>query len=93
MQEKAAIPISIGHLKTACSQCNLRELCLPYGLSDPELDRLDELVGTRRKIKRHSHLYRSGDSFEAIYAIRTGFLIVADNHRRAHTHAQRKQKH
>ena len=74
MQEKAAIPISIGHLKTACSQCNLRELCLPYGLSDPELDRLDELVGTRRKIKRHSHLYRSGDSFEAIYAIRTGFF-------------------
>lgn len=74
MQEKAAIPISIGHLKTACSQCNLRELCLPYGLSDPELDRVDELVGTRRKIKRHSHLYRSGDSFEAIYAIRTGFF-------------------
>lgn len=74
MQEKAAIPLSIGHLKTACSQCNLRELCLPYGLSDPELDRLDELVGTRRKIKRHNHLYRSGDSFEAIYAIRTGFF-------------------
>lgn len=74
MQQKAAIPITIGHLRTACSQCNLRELCLPYGLSNPELELLDEMVGTRRKIKRHTHLYRSGDSFEGIYAIRAGFF-------------------
>lgn len=74
VQEKAAVPISIGHLKTACSQCNLRELCLPYGLSNPELELLDQMVGTRRKIKRHTHLYRSGDDFEAIYAIRAGFF-------------------
>ncbi len=32
------------------------------------------MVGTRRKIKRHTHLYRSGDGFEAIYAIRAGFF-------------------
>lgn len=31
-------------------------------------------MGTRRKIKRGQHLYRSGDSFEAIFAIRTGFF-------------------
>lgn len=74
MQQKAAIPVNIGHVRTACSQCNLRELCLPYGLSNPELELLDEMVGTRRKIKRHTHLYRSGDPFEGIYAIRAGFF-------------------
>ncbi len=58
--------------KTACSQCNLRELCLPFGLDPREVDQLDELVGARRKIKRQQHLYRSGDGFEAIYAIRAG---------------------
>ncbi len=61
-------------LKAACSQCNLRELCLPYGLSEEEITRLDELVGGRRKIKRQQHLYRAGDNFEAIYAIRAGFF-------------------
>jgi len=41
-------------------------------MSDRELSRLDELVGARRKVKRQHNLYRAGDSFEAIYAIRAG---------------------
>ena len=69
---KSVIPVTPLEIKTACSQCNLRELCLPFGLDPNEVDRLDELVGSRRKIKRQQHLYRSGDAFEAIYAIRAG---------------------
>lgn len=61
-------------LKTACSNCNLRELCLPLGLSDEELDRLDHLVSARRRVKRGEYLYRSGSTFDAIYAIRSGFF-------------------
>lgn len=61
-------------IKTACSNCNLRELCLPFGLSLEELERLDDLVSTRRRVKRGEHLYRAGVSFDAIYAIRTGFF-------------------
>ena len=68
----SAIPATIIEIKTACSQCNLRELCLPFGLDPREINQLDELVGSRRKIKRQQHLYRSGESFEAIYAIRAG---------------------
>ena len=69
---KSVIPVTTLEIKTACSQCNLRELCLPFGLDPNEVDQLDELVGSRRKIKRQQHLYRSGDTFEAIYAIRAG---------------------
>ncbi|MBK7848242.1 MAG: fumarate/nitrate reduction transcriptional regulator Fnr [Zoogloea sp.] len=69
---KSVVPITAVELKTACSQCNLRELCLPFGLDPREVNQLDELVGSRRKIKRQQHLYRSGDPFEAIYAIRAG---------------------
>lgn len=71
---KTVIPISIGTLKAACCQCNLRELCLTYGLNERELERLDMLVGPRRRIRRGNHLYRAGESFEAIYAIRSGFF-------------------
>ena len=66
--------ISLELVKSACSNCNLRELCLPYGLSDAELDRLDELVSARRKLKRGEALYRAGERFDAIYAIRSGFF-------------------
>jgi hypothetical protein len=66
--------ISLSVIKTACSNCNLRELCLPFGLSLDELERLDDLVSTRRRIKRGDHLYRAGEAFDAIYAIRSGFF-------------------
>ncbi|MGE5947095.1 MAG: fumarate/nitrate reduction transcriptional regulator Fnr [Betaproteobacteria bacterium] len=67
-------PVSLSVIKTACSNCNLRELCLPLGLNEAELERLDEMVSTRRRLKRGDHLYRSGNGFDAIYAIRSGFF-------------------
>ena len=67
-------PVTLKNFRAACSQCNLRELCLPFGLSDDEIERIDTLVGGRRKIKRGHHLYRVGDPFESIYAVKTGFF-------------------
>jgi CRP/FNR family transcriptional regulator len=61
-------------VKTACSNCNLRELCLPLGLNDLELARVDELISSRKRLKRGEHLYRAGQPFDAIYAIRSGFF-------------------
>jgi CRP/FNR family transcriptional regulator len=66
--------VSLNNIKAACSQCNLRELCLPVGLTEQEFSKLDTLVGGRRKIKRGQSLYRAGDTFEAIFAVRTGFF-------------------
>jgi CRP/FNR family transcriptional regulator len=59
---------------SACSNCNLRELCLPVGLSPGDLDRLDSLVMTRLTVRRGESLFRRGDSFASIYAVRSGFF-------------------
>ena len=72
--QTAAKEISLTVIKTACSNCNLRELCLPLGLTPEEMQRLDDLVSTRKRIKRGDHLYRAGQDFDAIYAIRSGFF-------------------
>lgn len=61
-------------LKVACSNCNLRELCMPTGFSAEEMQRLDEVVEKRRRIKQGELLYSSGDIFRSLYAIRTGFF-------------------
>ena len=58
----------------ACSNCNLRELCLPVGLTPQEFARLDALVATRRSIRRGEALFRAGDAFKSVYAVRTGFF-------------------
>lgn len=61
-------------LNTACASCNLRELCLPIGLSAAELERLDTLVERRRKVARGAALFRTGDAFDALFAVHTGFF-------------------
>jgi CRP/FNR family transcriptional regulator len=61
-------------LSVACSQCNLRELCMPAGLTASELDRLDELVTTRRRVRKGAALFRTGQPFESLFAIRAGFF-------------------
>jgi CRP/FNR family transcriptional regulator len=69
-----ASEVNLARLKTACSSCSLRELCLPVGLSDEDMTRLDNLVFVRRPVKRGEYLFRAGDRFESLYAARTGFF-------------------
>ncbi len=71
---KKPLPMTLPSLKMACSKCNLRELCLPVGLSETEVEQLDSTVRASRRIKRQQNLYSAGERFEAIFAIRSGFF-------------------
>ncbi|MBK5915378.1 fumarate/nitrate reduction transcriptional regulator Fnr [Rhodocyclus purpureus] len=73
-QRTATKKVMLEVVKTACSNCNLRELCMPPGLDRREMEKLDELVSSRRRVARGEHLYRAGQHFDAIYAIRSGFF-------------------
>ena len=64
----------LAELKAACANCNVREICQPAGLTPEELDQLDSLVNVRRKLKRGDTLYRAGEAFDALYAVRSGFF-------------------
>ena len=61
-------------IKVACSNCNLRELCMPIGFNQDDMQRLDEVVATRRRVKQGELLFSNGDPFTSLYAIRTGFF-------------------
>jgi CRP/FNR family transcriptional regulator len=52
----------------------LRELCLPVGFSDEEMADLDTLVASRETVHRGEALFRRGDPFTSLYAVRTGFF-------------------
>ena len=67
-------PMNKKSIKVACSNCNLRELCMPMGLNAEELDRVDQLVSTRRAVRRGAALFHNGEKFSSLYAIRTGFF-------------------
>jgi CRP/FNR family transcriptional regulator len=67
-------PLRLEPFKVACSSCNLRELCLPVGMSNDQMLKLDSLVGTRRTVARGDALFRTGEGFQSLYAVRTGFF-------------------
>ena len=58
--------------EVTCTSCNLRELCLPGGISIEDLEHVQNIVYARRRIKRGESLFSGGDGFESIFAIRSG---------------------
>jgi len=68
--------------RVQCSSCNLREICLPVGLSREELERVDSrLVAVRRKVADGESLFRTGDRFDGVFAVWTGFFktVISSN--------------
>ena len=66
------MPLSNSARPSACSSCNLAELCLPIGLTSAEMQSLDELSMQKRSFSRGDYLYRSGDKFRSLFAINSG---------------------
>ena len=59
-------------LRRGCSQCLLRQLCLPAGIDAAELSRLDDIVKRRRTVQPGERLFRPGDPLQAVYVARDG---------------------
>jgi CRP/FNR family transcriptional regulator, anaerobic regulatory protein len=55
----------------------MRELCLARGLDGSGLQELDRLVSTRTRFKKGATIYRPGEPFQALYAIRVGSCKTA----------------
>jgi CRP/FNR family transcriptional regulator, anaerobic regulatory protein len=47
-----ATPVNVNALKISCSACSMHQLCLPMGLEDADIDRLDQIIGKRRRLER-----------------------------------------
>ncbi|WP_395376753.1 fumarate/nitrate reduction transcriptional regulator Fnr [Marinicella sp. W31] len=57
-----------------CQNCGINQLCLPVMLADAEVEHLDGIVQRTKPLDKGSILYRVGDTFNAIYAVRSGCL-------------------
>lgn len=68
----AARPAKAAPRAVSCSSCSLRGVCLPCDLDLDKLGEMDELTRAKRRVAKGSALYRSGDVFESLYAVRSG---------------------
>ena len=77
-----SVPVASSGRKVQCSVCNLRENCLPLGLTVDELAHIDSrLVTVRRRVAHGESLFHAGDRFDAVFEIWTGFFktVVTTN--------------
>lgn len=72
MPRHPARPVRLVSPAVSCAKCCLKSICLPGGLSQGDLDAFEQLTMVKRRIARGAALYRSGDGFEALYAVRSG---------------------
>lgn len=59
-------------IKAGCASCSMHQLCLPMGLSEDDMARLDQVIGRRRRIAAGERLYQVDAPFRSLYAIRFG---------------------
>ena len=48
------------------------KICLPIALENSDISRLDEVVKKNRVLRRGEHIYRMGDHFTSVFAVRSG---------------------
>ena len=59
-------------VQVACSQCTLGNLCLPRSLNSEETEQFEHIVNKSRPIQPGEHIFRAGDKFQTIAAVRAG---------------------
>jgi CRP/FNR family transcriptional regulator len=69
-------------LQVTCQNCSLITLCIPRGLAQEEIERISRIVSRKKTLQRGDHLYRKGDKFRGIIAIKAGTakMMTYDTH-------------
>lgn len=67
-------PIPKSRMKTPCSSCSVRELCLSGEMNVDDAERLSAIVSQRIRVKKGAALYRAGDPLRLLYAVHLGFF-------------------
>lgn len=59
------------------------QLCLPLGLEEGDLEKLEGIIKRRRVVDKGAYLYHAGDKLKSLYAVRSGsfksYSPVADS--------------
>jgi len=66
--------LDIEEIKVNCQNCTLADLCLPHGMGQEDLDKLDDIVARKPPYQRGDHLFRPGHNSHALFAVRSGAL-------------------
>lgn len=57
-----------------CGNCRLNSICLPLALESDDIEQLDNIIERSKPLQKNQHLYREGDTFKSVFAVRSGAM-------------------
>ncbi|CAH0533495.1 Fumarate and nitrate reduction regulatory protein [Vibrio stylophorae] len=74
-QEKISTKrIQSGGCPIQCHDCSISQLCIPFTLSETELNQLDQIIERKKPIQKGEGLFKAGSELKSLYAIRSGTI-------------------
>lgn len=70
----------------SCKNCNFDTICLPRGLSQQEIENLSSLIKNNSILQQGEYIYRQGDKFKGIVAIKSGAAKLVANDTEGNEH-------
>lgn len=72
------VPLDLARLRKSCTECSLRNLCMPSGMSGEDMAQLNTVVQRRRSVRKGESLFRVGDPLRSVFVANDGsFKTVA----------------
>jgi CRP/FNR family transcriptional regulator len=72
MKNSQSSIVSLLKDRASCKGCGLASLCLPVGLAEGDVDKLNSIVTRNTPYHRGDMLYNQGESFNSIYIVKSG---------------------
>jgi CRP/FNR family transcriptional regulator len=76
----------VPHNQVSCNNCSLDNICLPRGLSQAEIDNISKVIKAKKTLQRGDFIYREGDNFKGILAIKSGSAKLVANDSQGNEH-------
>lgn len=62
------------HYTASCTNCGLQKICFANGLHNTDLSQLDELVNRKPSLHKGEYLFKAGEKFSSLFAVRAGAI-------------------
>ncbi len=73
-------------LRVDGENCSLGGICIPRGLDAAELERVSHIIHKKKTFHRGEYLYRAGDDFESLLALKAGTIKIISSDNRGNDH-------
>lgn len=72
--------------QVSCGNCSLDNICFPRGLSQEEINNISLIIKPKKTLQRKEYIFRQGDSFRGVLAIKSGTAKLVSNDQQGNEH-------